>query len=55
MRAIDPVQLFSIFVPNSEEFVKRELHRTITSSTTTKDNALGKLRISDRLFDDEVP
>ena len=59
VRGVDPVHLLSIssriIRSNNEEFLIRVQQRTITSSATTKDNALGKLRISDRLFGDEVP
>ena len=59
VRGVDPVHLLSIssriIRSNNEEFLIRVQQRTITSSATTKGNALGKLRISDRLFGDEVP
>lgn len=59
VRGVDPVHLLSISArivrSNNEEFLIRVQQRTITSSATTKGNALGKLRISDRLFGDEVP
>ena len=59
VRGVDPVHLLSISARivrrNNEEFLIRVQQRTITSSATTKGNALGKLRISDRLFGDEVP